>query len=95
MAPSFMRNIHDMVRNKWIEQEGVNLDEELADIRKVYGEAADHLKLKEENSLNSLIHSMKKFIDIHEEKKKYEGKLSRLNAKMSGLKDDEDEQEAQ
>jgi hypothetical protein len=92
--------VHSDLLNKFekelnqIEEKKMNIDvsEELADLWKVYTDAYEHLKTREEQSISTLVLYMKHFIEIYEEKKSIGHKLNTLSYKVkAGSSDDEDE----
>ncbi len=76
---------------------GIDVEDELKDLLKVYTDAEEHLKRKEADALSTLSGYMKRFLDIQEERKKVTDKLQTLKAKMThaceGCDEDEEEDE--
>jgi hypothetical protein len=60
----------------------INVTDELKELFRIYTEAELTLKEKEEENLGYLINVMKRFIEIHDERKKVSEKLSGLITKL-------------
>ncbi len=72
----------------------VNISEELNDILRVYTEAEERLRSKEETHLDTATESMKRYISSREEREAITIKLNKLKSKLthaSNHQDDEDE----
>jgi tRNA uridine 5-carbamoylmethylation protein Kti12 len=95
MMDAFLK-LSPELKNKWEESlkknVGVDVTEELKDLVKIYGEAEEHLKEKEESSLSQLVRFMKQFIEIQDERKRISQKLAGLTNKLRPH-DHEDEEE--
>lgn len=71
----------------------VNVTEELNDLLRVYTDAEEHLKDKEEQALSSLEGAMKRYLNAKEERSKMTQKLSVLTQKMSMAEEEEEDDE--
>lgn len=89
MLDSFLKGFSgcEELKKQWGDKHviGVNVSEELKDLLKVYIDAEDHLRKKEEDALNSLSYQMKKFLEVQEEHKKISDKLKALVNKMKSV----------
>ncbi len=62
---------------------GVEVSEELKDLLQVYTDAEKHLKVKEEDALQTLTAYMKRYTEVSDERKKISKKLENLKAKLA------------
>lgn len=77
----------------------VDATNELKELKRIYDDAFGHMQKKEAEALNHLVYSMKRFIEVHEERQKVEQKKTTLDSKLQlgkkeepcGCDDDEDE----
>jgi hypothetical protein len=87
MGHDFFKNLHEKFKRcPNTHDDTVDLREEIADLTEVYSEKAQCLFEQEERYLGHLIGTMKRFIEIHEERKCMEDKLDCLNRKIENAK---------
>lgn len=87
MGHDFFKNLHQKLKGcPNTQDDAVDLREEIADLTEVYSQNAQSLFEQEERYLSHLIGTMKRFIEIHEERKCMEDKLECLNRKIENAK---------
>ncbi len=60
----------------------VDATDELQELARIYKDAFLHMEKKEKDALNNLVYSMKRFIEVHEERQKVEHKKTILDNKL-------------
>ncbi len=60
----------------------IDVSDELKDLLKVYSDALKHLDKKETDAFDTLYSYMKRFMEVHEERKKVMNKLNTLDSKI-------------
>ena len=66
-------------------------DDEMKDLAMVYKSAIVDIHKKLDSSLPSLLHYMKEFVELHEQKEDVEERLENLMAKLNPNEEEEDE----
>ena len=84
----------DMLKKLWEEADikHIDVDDELKDLLKVYGDAEENLKAREAQNLETLSHSMKRYLESKEERLKISFKLSNLKEKLKKAKNEEEDE---
>jgi len=102
MMDSFLRGFGEDLKKQWQEGKqviGVDVSEELKDLFKVYTDAEEHLKQKEQQALETVTSCMKRYIAAQDERKTVTQKLNGLKQKLAQgapapeQKDEEDDEE--
>lgn len=77
--------------NKHMGEKMVDVNKELADLHKIYKDALTHLDRKESEHKLQLVNSMRRYIEVFDERHAVLSKLHSLQDKISAEKDESDD----